>query len=87
MTNETLGVVEIFYGKHERFLVFDFGPRSQLVLSASPQFGFGLPPASTVIYRVINLTTNRERQGMVEGRKRKDPSEEPHSIAVSIIGD
>ena len=30
-------VVEIFYGKHERFLIFDLEPQVTLTLLASPQ--------------------------------------------------
>lgn len=81
-TKETLSVVEIFYGK-ERFLILDFEPDAQLVLSPPPQFGDSLA-ARTVIYRALNLTTKRERQGMTEAPQRKHPSEGPLNIAVTI---
>lgn len=83
-TKETLGVVEIFYGRYERFLIFDFAPGTSLTLSASPQFSVNLPPASTVIYRATNLGTRQERMGTVEGRKRKTPSEGPIKTTIEI---
>ena len=83
-TNETLSAVEIFY-TNERFLILDFKPEAQLVLSASPQFRFdSTSPASTVVYRALNLTTNRERQGMIEGPQRKHPSEGPLNLELII---
>jgi hypothetical protein len=83
-TKENLGIVEVFYGKYERFLIFDFAPGRHLMLSASPQFSVNLPPASTVIYKATNLATGRERVRMVEGIKRKTPSEGAAKIVVEI---
>jgi hypothetical protein len=82
-TKETLSVVEIFYGRSERFLILDFEPGAELVLSPSPQFGVHSSPARTVTYRALNLA-NRERQGMIEGQQRKHPSEGPLNLAVII---
>lgn len=82
-TNETLSVVEIFY-MNERFLILDFEPKAELVLSASPQFKFDSSPAPSVIYRALNLTTNRERQGMIEGPQRKHQSEGPLNLELII---
>lgn len=82
-TKETLSLVEIFY-INERFLILDFESEAQLVLSASPQFRSDSTPAPTVAYRALNLTTKRERQGMVEGRKRKHPTEGPLDIELII---
>lgn len=82
-TKEILSVVEIFY-INERFLILDFKPEAQLVLPASPQFRSDSLPTPTVIYRALNLTTNRERQGMIEGRKRKHPSEGPLDLELII---
>ena len=83
-TRETLSVVEIFYGK-ERFLILDLEPEAQLVLSPSPQFEFDSSAATTVIYRALNLATNRVRQGIIEARQRKNPSEGPLNLEL-IIG-
>jgi hypothetical protein len=81
-TKEILSVLEIFY-INERFLILDFKPEAQLVLSASPQFRFDSSPAPTVVYRALNLATKRERQGMIEG-KRKHPSEGPLDLELTI---
>jgi hypothetical protein len=84
-TKEEFGVVEIFYGRSERFLIFDFEPGAHLVLSASPQFSLSLPPASTVIYKTTNLVTRQEKVRVVEGVKRKSASEGSISTNVEII--
>lgn len=82
-TNETLSVVEIFY-INDRFLILDFEPKAELVLSASPQFKSDSSGAPSVVYRALNLTTNRERQGMIEGPQRKHRSEGPLNLELII---
>jgi hypothetical protein len=84
-TGENLDVVEVFYGRYERFVIFDFAPEAKIDLVASPQFTTNLPPASTVIYKATNLTRRRELVRMVEGKKRASKSEGPLKILVEII--
>lgn len=86
-TGETLDVVEVFYGRYERFLIFDFAPGAKVDLAASPQFTANLPPASTVIYKATNLSSRKERVRMVEGRKRASETEGPLKTLVQIIND
>ena len=83
-TDEKIDVLEIFYGRDERFLVFDLEPGKSLRVFASPQFSVSLPPASTAICRTYNLAKRTERVETVEGRKRKQSSEGPLSLQIQI---
>lgn len=83
-TEEKLGVVEVFYGRYERFLLFDFDPGTSLTLSASPQFSVGMPPASTVIYKATNLASRQAALRMIKLKERNTASDGPLRIAVEI---
>lgn len=74
-TREKLPVVEVFYGRYQRFLIFDLESRGKLLLPASPEFGLIEASPSTVIYTAVNPTSNRHVQGRVEAPKRQNPSE------------
>jgi hypothetical protein len=86
-TKEKLDVVEIFYGKYERFLIFDLEPQVTLTLPASPQVSNNLPLAATVIYEATNFSTQRKRTKMIENFQRKDASEGPLKSVVKIVDD
>jgi hypothetical protein len=83
-TDERIDVLEIFYGRYERFLVFDLEPGKSLRIFASPQFSVSLPPASSAIYKTYNLAKRTDRVETVEGRKRQGSSEGPLSLQIQI---
>jgi hypothetical protein len=86
-TQEKLDVVEIFYGKYERFLIFDLEPELTLTLPASPQVSNGLPLAATVIYEATNFSTKQKRTKVIENFQRKNASEGPLKPVVEIVND
>lgn len=86
-TGEALPVVELFYGKYQRFILFDFESQAKLRLFASPEFGSAASPAWSVIYTALNPTGNLLVQGSVDGVKRQNPSEGPLDLVVTIRKD
>ena len=86
-TKEKLDVVEIFYGKYERFLIFDLEPQLTLTLPASPEVSNSLPLAATLIYEATNFSTKRKRTKMIENFQRKNASEGPLKLVVEIVDD
>ena len=83
-TEEKLDVVEIFYGRYERFLIFDLEPQATLTLLASPQFSVNQPPAANVIYEATSLSTGHKRSNIIENVQRKSASDGPLKTAVEI---
>lgn len=86
-TKEKLDVVEIFYGKYERFLIFDLDPQITLTLHASPQVSDNLPLAATLIYEATKFSTKRKRAKMIHLVQRDDASEGPLKSVVEIVDD
>ena len=84
-TGEKLDVVEIFYGRYERFLIFDFEPQANLTLPASPQFSVNLPAAANVIYEATTLSTGHKRSKIIENVQRKSASDGPLKTVVEIV--
>jgi hypothetical protein len=84
-TKEKLDVVEIFYGRYERFLIFELEPQRTLTLPASPQVTNGLPLAATIVYEATNFSTKRMRTKMIESVQRKNSSEGPLKSVVEIV--
>lgn len=84
-TEEKLDVVEIFYGRYERFLIFDFEPQATLTLPASPQFSINQPAAANVIYEATSLSTGHKRANIIETVQRKSASDGPLKTTVEIV--
>ena len=83
-TDEKFDVVEIFYGRDERFLLFDFAPDAKVELKAAPQFGGQWGAASHVSY-YAHAEGGRTLEGITEGQKRKSPADGAAKYSLEIV--
>lgn len=81
---EKIDVVEIFYGRDERFLIFDFAPGTKVELKASPQFKSQWGAASHVFYRAYDKD-GHSIVGGTEGRKRKSEMEGASKYSLEVV--
>jgi hypothetical protein len=82
--DEEFDVVEISYGRDERFLIFDFAPGTKVELKASPHFKSQWGAASHLFYKA-HAKGGRILDGGTEGRKRKSPEDGASSYSVEIV--
>jgi hypothetical protein len=82
-SDESLQYLEVDYGRYQSFHVFDFAPRSQTRLRASPEFR---PDHSSNYFLGFGCKTKtgKEFHGNMEGKKRTSAADGPLKFKITI---